>query len=47
MRTRIPHPGGRVFCEMGKEVVDPVGLTSIVQAACAALVLGAPIVGSG
>jgi hypothetical protein len=32
---------------MGKEVVEPGGLTPSIQAACAALVLGAPVVGSG
>ena len=45
--TRIPHTGGGVFCQMGKEVVEPGGLTPIIQAACAALVLVAPVVGSG
>ena len=45
--TRIPHTGCGVFSQMGKEVVEPGGLTPIIQAACAALVLGAPVVGSG
>lgn len=44
--TRVPHTGGGVFSQMGKEVVEPGGLTPIIQAACAALVLGAPVVGS-
>lgn len=43
----IPHPGCGVFRQMGKEVVEPGGLTPIIQAACATLVLGAPVVGSG
>src|SRR4029077_6431667 len=45
--TRIPHTGCGVFSQMGKEVVEPGGLTLSIQAACAALVLGAPVVGSG
>ena len=45
--TRIPHTGCGVFSQMGKEVVEPGGLTPSIQAACAALVLGAPVVGSG
>jgi hypothetical protein len=45
--ARIPHTGCGVFSQMGKEVVEPGGLTPIIQAACAALVLEAPVVGSG
>jgi hypothetical protein len=45
--TPIPHTGCGVFSQMGKEVVEPGGLTPIIQAACAALVLGAPVVSSG
>jgi hypothetical protein len=45
--TRIPHTGCGVFSQMGKEVVEPGGLTPSIQAACAALVLGVPVVGSG
>jgi hypothetical protein len=43
---RIPYTGCRVFCEVGKDGVEPVGLTLVVQVTSAALVNIAPIVGA-